>query len=244
MIMWIDVIRKIDEKILDLLFPRRCPICDDIVDRGIQICPECRKRITWISEPACKKCGKPLEEEREEYCFDCNRKKHYFIQGKALWLYRGEVKNSLYRFKYQNRREYAVVYGAEAAAKYGAFIKRMGIQAIVPVPLHKKRQRLRGYNQAQLVAEVLGEYLQIPVIPDLINRKINTKPQKNLSDTQRKNNLQKAFKIEKSIVQLDYILIVDDIYTTGSTIDGVAYELYRQGARHIYFFCVSIGEGY
>lgn len=240
----IKIIICLEGLLLDIFFPPRCPVCDGIADKENPICPGCRKRVVWIKEPVCKKCGKPLENEREEYCLDCNCKTHVFIQGKALWVYEKDAKQSLYRFKYQNRREYAAVYAFETAEKYGNWMKRMGIRVILPVPLHKKKYRRRGYNQAQLYAKELSRLTQIPLAADHIVRVKNTKPQKELNDIQRKNNLQKAFKIEKSIVQSDYILIVDDIYTTGSTIDSVALVLQQNGAEHIYFCCVSIGKGY
>jgi len=105
----------------------------------------------------CSQCGKPLENEREEYCYDCSRNKRAFVQGRALWVYRGVVRDSLYRFKYQNRREYAEYYSAELVRVYGGWIKERGIQAVVPIPLSGKRRRQRGFNQAELVARKVAK---------------------------------------------------------------------------------------
>lgn len=241
-ILW-EKIKWLDNGLLDLIYPRRCPICDRITGEKYRICPECRKKIRWIEEPACMKCGKPLSDGRREFCPDCEQKKHHFIQGKTLWVYEKNVTESMYRFKYQNKREYGSVYAAELAEKYGDWIRKQKIQAIIPVPLHKKRRRKRGYNQAEILAKELGRILDIPVHTDLLVRVRNTKPQKELNAAERKNNLKKAFKTTKSSVQLQYILIVDDIYTTGSTLDAAAAALAEAGVSEVYTCCVSMGRG-
>lgn len=208
------------------------------------ICPGCSAKIERIQEPLCKKCGKPLEDEKRELCTDCKKKKHEFEQGKAVFVYSGGIRELLYRFKYSNRREYADFYGEEALHRYEKWILNKKIQVIVPIPLHKKRQRVRGYNQAELFARVIGARLGIPVCADLMIREKNTVPQKELNEAERKNNLKNAFKITKNIVHLSYILLVDDIYTTGSTIDAAALALKKAGGTHIYFICVSSGRGF
>lgn len=235
--------------ILHILYPKRCPLCDGVIytplwSREYPVCAFCKSRVEYVTEPVCKKCGKPLTDERGEYCMDCIRHSHPFEQGKALWVYKGAVKESIYRLKYGNRREYGIAFAQELVRQYGGWIRRNDIQAIIPIPLHKKRWRKRGYNQADLIAEEMGRLMGLPVYHRLLKRCIHTKPQKELNDKERKNNLKKAFKITKNELQLDYILLVDDIYTTGSTMDGAAEALRTAGATHIYAVSVSIGRGY
>ena len=86
------------------------------------ICPGCSAKIERIQEPLCKKCGKPLDDEKRELCTDCKKKKHEFEQGKAVFVYSGGIRESLYRFKYSNRREYADFYGEEALRRYEKWI--------------------------------------------------------------------------------------------------------------------------
>ena len=93
--------------ILDIIFPRRCPLCDEVIPPDGKICPECIGKAELVQEPVCKRCGKPIGNARKEYCGDCDRKKHFFDSGKAVFVYQGAVQHSLYRFKYANRREYA-----------------------------------------------------------------------------------------------------------------------------------------
>lgn len=239
-----DYISRAWRALLDMVFPRRCPFCDSVVELGRSICPECAGRVHMIEGAACSKCGQPLEDMRREYCYDCAGKKHAYHTGRALYVYQGAVKQSLYRFKYANRREYAVFYGEQAARKYGGWMKRCGIEAIVPIPLHKIRKKQRGYNQAELFAKELGRITGTAVRSDILIRSIHTRPQKELDDVNRKKNLKKAFTISQNIVQLKKILLVDDIYTTGSTVDAAAEMLKQAGVREVYFLCISIGRGF
>ena len=237
-----EMMRRLDKAALDCLYPPRCPVCDRVVLPGEGLCAECKKTVPYVRQPSCLKCGKPILDRRKEFCADCGKKSHTFVQAKALWVYEGKVKASLYRFKYQNKREYARVYAEEMARRYGAWIGERKIEAVIPVPLHKNRRRARGYNQAEILARELGAILGLPVYQDLLVRARDTKPQKTLNGRERKNNLKNSFKTTQNIVQLKYILLVDDIYTTGSTLDAAADALVRAGAANVYACCVSIGR--
>lgn len=238
-----SVIRKVTDCLADIIFPRRCPICDEIAPAGELICAECQKEVKRISEPTCKRCGKSVEHERIEFCYDCAKKHHEFKQGKAVFLYQKGMKQSLYRFKYSNKREYAAYYARKAVNAYGDWIRRRGVEALVPVPMYRGKQRLRGYNQAEVFAKEIGKQMQLPVLTNTVLRIRNTVPQKQLNDVERKNNLKKAFKIRDNIVKYKIILLIDDIYTTGSTMDAVSKELKKAGVEEIYFLCISIGAG-
>lgn len=234
---------------MHLLFPPRCPFCDEVLFSSVFLAPEmvcrsCSGKPEYVREPACKKCGKPLEDERQEYCYDCARHTGGFKQGKALWVYRGAVKDSIYRFKYRGRREYARYYGRELVRIYGEWIKRCRVEAIVPIPLSKRRMRQRGFNQAELVAREVGRQTGIPVYGKLLVRVRDTRAQKELSEEERKINLKKAFKTTANKVQLKHILLIDDIYTTGCTMREAAGELKRSGVRDVYCLSISIGRGY
>lgn len=229
---------------LSLLFPGRCPFCDGIIPMGAFQCGECGGKLPVVRQPFCCKCGQPLEDGRREYCADCTRKRHSYTRGRAVYVYEGAVKTSLYRFKYGGRREYAACYARQAAESYGAWIRELKPEALVPVPLHPRRRRKRGYNQAELFARELGERLGLPVYSRLVRRRVDTRPQKELNDVQRKKNLKNAFTIPENIVQLKKVLLVDDIYTTGSTVDAVAEALRAAGVEQVYVLCISIGRGY
>lgn len=226
-----------------MLFPRRCPVCDNAVrPAGKLICDSCREKLHYVSQVHCMKCGKPLLEEEEEYCIDCKKKKHSYVQGKSLYEYRS-IADSIYRFKYGKRREYAEFFGEELAKHFAPVIKRWKVEAIIPVPVHTSRKRERGYNQAELLADELGKHLGIPVEKNLIVRCKKTIPQKELKGAERQNNLKKAFKIVGNDVKLSTIIIVDDIYTTGSTVDEMVEVLKGTGIDKVYVLTLAIGSG-
>lgn len=233
---------SVKELMCDLLFPRRCPICDEAVRfRKEDICPSCLRKIKFVGERTCMKCGKELQEETE-YCFDCRNKKHLYLQGMAVFEY-SSIAGAIYRFKYGGRQEYADFFGRCMAAKLKNQWKAWRVQALIPVPIHPSRKRKRGYNQAQLLAEVISSFTGIPICNDLIVRSKKTVAQKELDEGQRQNNLKKAFKILKNDVKLDTIVIIDDIYTTGSTIDAMTSVLHETGIRKVYYAALAIGKG-
>lgn len=232
-----------NDRIINLFYPRRCPVCDEPVPGGEGLaCRKCRRKIQYVTEPRCKKCGRELSEDGKIYCKDCETANHLFDYGYALYDYQS-MKQSIYRFKYHNRCEYAKFYAQDIYAKLGPQIMHMGADGLIPVPLHKSKLKARGYNQAELVAKELSGISGIPMYANLVERVKKTIPQKELEPYGRQNNLKKAFHITSDVVKLNKTIVVDDIYTTGSTIDAVTEMLRQQGVRHVYFITLCIGEG-
>ena len=233
----------IKDKLVSLVFPRRCPVCDRAVKPfGALACRECETKVRYVKEPVCFKCGKPLEDDTKEYCFDCEHTRHSYDRGYALFEYKS-VADSIYRFKYKGRQEYAAWYGDRICERLGNVIRSINPDAIIPVPIHKSKMRTRGYNQAGLIAHEISKRLSIPVYDDLVIRDKKTAPLKEYTPAERNNILRGAFKITANDVQLKTIIIVDDIYTTGATIDEVSEALRGIGARKIYFITLAIGKG-
>ena len=138
------------EAVISILFPRRCPVCGEIAEpKGEKICPECRKKLSFVSGPWCLKCGKELETKDAEYCLGCRKGKRSFEFGAALLNYNEISARSMAQIKYQNRREYLDYYSEEMVRRLGHRISRMKAQILVPVPVHPARKRQRGYNQAE-----------------------------------------------------------------------------------------------
>ncbi len=228
--------------LLDLLYPERCVLCDRVLPAGEEgVCAECAGKLRVIREPWCLKCGKPLPDEREEYCVDCRQRAHAFLAGRALYEYKS-VSHSMLRFKAGGRYEYGRFYGRRMAEELGGTIRSWKPECIVAVPIHRSRLHKRGYNQAEAIARTLGRELGIPVDFHLVKRSKKTVPLKTLTLSERQNNLKKAFKLCRNDVKLKTIIIVDDIYTTGSTIDAVAQVLKTAGIERIYCVCAAIGK--
>ena len=232
----------ITNQIKDLLFPRRCAICDDVLTHGRKyICRECRPKIVYIKEPYCMKCGKALSEVKE-YCNDCLNRSHMFIQGSAVFDY-GAVAGSLYRFKNKGRVEYAEFYARALYSEKAELIRALSPDAFIPVPIHLSKLKSRGYNQSEIISKELSKLTSIPTNTTLITRVKKTIPLKNLGLRERQNNLKNAFKVNDNGVKLKTIIIIDDIYTTGSTMDAMASAILEVMNVDIYFLTVTIGRG-
>ena len=229
--------------VLQLLLPRRCPACDGIVQPiGEKLCTQCLGKLKLLTPPWCMKCGKKITGQKE-YCLDCVRKEHEYIRGRALYEYESAAL-SIYRFKYGGRQEYASFYGEQVAEYLGDFVRSIRPDALIPIPLHKKRKRTRGYNQAELLAQAIGDGLGVPVYNDFLVRVKNTVPLKYENPEERQNNLKKAFNIRQNDVKLEKVILIDDIYTTGSTIDEAARTLKTAGVKEIYFIALACGAGF
>lgn len=235
---------KFGKILLDMIYPKRCPVCGGIAaEKSAGICPECANKLTFVKEPYCLKCGKPIEDESEEYCSDCKKKKHFYKEGRAVLVYDEYSSKSIYGFKYNGRREYARYYGKIIVSALSDKIKSWNPDVIIPVPVHSSKMKERGYNQAALIAKEVSKALSIPYNDSLIMRKTATRVQKNLGGNEREINLKKAFIVRENSVKLKSVLVVDDIYTTGSTIDAIAQCLMGAGIGEVYFVTLAIGRG-
>lgn len=229
------------KRIINVLYPVKCPFCGKITQDGI--CEDCRRAYPFIGEPICKKCGKPLGDSEKEYCYDCTRKQHVFCEGRALWIHKGKVSEAVYAVKYKNKRIYGEIFGAEMGKQFSSYLHRHRISLLIPIPLHKKRRRYRGFNQAEILARKISEYSGIPVDTDSLVRVKGTVAQKELDDKQRRRNIKNAFAVTRNIYAGN-VALIDDIYTTGSTLDEAADTLLASGVGKVYFLVISIGQGF
>lgn len=258
---WKKIWSKSRECVSFLLFPTRCVVCDEVLEpeqatKGIHI--HCERELVPISGAVCMHCGRPFrkylrknpkcediyfDNSVKEYCQECVKRGYIqkgsvIAMGRALYLYKGVMKKSMYRLKYSNRQEYAAYFARRAKERYPWLLE---VDVIIPVPMYRKKKRKRGYNQAEVFAKALSALSGVPVAEDLIFRVKDTIPQKELNDLERKNNLKNAFQIRKNIVKYKRVLVVDDIYTTGATVEAVAEELKYIGICQVYVLCICHG---
>lgn len=228
------------------LYPERCPVCMQIVmPKGAMLHPECESRLDRIKEPVCMKCGVPLASEEEEYCEECScQADRGWDQGRSVFPYHGVTGNALWQVKKEGTEEFVRFFAKQIKQSQKAFIERMAPDCIVPVPLHPSKLRSRGFNQAELLAEALGEELNLPVRL-LLKKIIKTKDQKSLSRNQRKKNVKDAFRVDEDAVgeQLPQsVLLLDDVSTTGSTLTACARVLKAYGVTRVAFLSVCVAE--
>ncbi len=238
--------------ILNALFPIACPLCGEILQKESErVCAGCKEKISYVTEPCCIRCGKPLEGDRQEYCLDCGRKRASGIpdpvcQGTALWVYTDQMKRAMADFKYKGCYSDAAFYAEELVRFRGSKIRSWHPDFMIPVPLHRRKRWFRGYNQVSCVAEKLGIQMGIPVLPAILERKRYTRPQAGFDDAGRRNNVKDAFRLSQTGKSLrgKRILLLDDIYTTGATIESCARTLIEAGVEKVYFACLCIGRDY
>ena len=247
--------------ILQLIYPRKCPVCSRIINaertifRGNTgncnpyICPSCYGKLNIISGARCMKCSRPIEDSAAEYCADCASKIRHFDQGISLLIHDDISKKIIYGLKYSNKRDNADALAYEAARRLADVIVYWNPDVIVPVPVHKKRELERGYNQAEVLARKFIGFLddvgiEYRLDARLLKRNKQTIAQKKLGNEQRQDNLKNAFDVnEKVLKYCEYksVLLIDDIYTSGATLSECARTLKNAGIEKVYFLTFSIG---
>lgn len=226
---------------LDILFPPVCPVCGRPSRSYFH--PECEEKLVPVRGARCAVCGKQLNDERESLCLDCRRKRHEFIQVISVLQYTEAARQCIYRFKYKNKREYAKPL-AYLMWKYAARrIRFYRPEVIVPVPMYAAKKRRRGYNQTELLAQALSDVSGIECAPDALVRTRATRPMKELTAGERAANLAGAFE-PAGALPWKRVLLLDDIYTSGSTLDACAAALKAGGVQEVYGICLCTGEGF
>lgn len=220
------------EQFLDLVFPPRCVNCR----RGAAaLCAECLARITLITSPACTRCGHALPYANAE-CSDC---RHYPFTitsiHSAVW-HDGPIREAIHALKYNRRRD--VVSSLVGLMQARLEHLSIAIDLVVSVPLHPDRERERGYNQAHLLAQELARRLGHPYSESL-ERIRATQDQIGLDGAARRMNVRNAFRSKDAGVGGARIMLVDDVCTTGATLDACAIALFENGAYAVHGFTVT-----
>lgn len=232
--------------LISLVYPRRCAICNEIViPRKLKACPSCKKKLHYITEPACLKCGRQIENPQAQYCHACRNKKQVYHRGYAVWQYDDAIRHSLSAYKYHARKDYAAFYAQEAVNRLSKAVLAEKPDVLIPVPIHKSRRRERGFNQAEILAKKIGKELSIPVDCSHLIRIRKTRALKTLDARQREQELKGAFSFvrdpgDKPVYRC--VMLVDDIYTTGNTINRCSEALLSAGVERVTFLCVAIGS--
>jgi ComF family protein len=230
--------RKFLDFFLDLLFPPKCLLCKRL--NSNLICPECLSQLTPFRGKTCSLCGVPLE-GKDNRCPQCLRNPPYFDRGFFYGLYQGKLEEAILRFKYQDHPGLSAPLGKLLAEKF----RETGVQVdlVTWVPLHQRKLKMRGYNQAELLARAISVNLGLPY-GDLLIKKKETKPQSRLSREERLKNVIGVFK-PKSAVELQgkSLLLVDDVVTTGATASECARVLKEMGAEKVFVLSLARGTG-
>ena len=226
-------IAQAKDSLLDLLFPLYCVGCGR---EGSLICPDCRSDLPEIEPPWCFICGLP----RGGFCVcGTDRSRIWSLDGiRSPFRFEGTVREAVHGLKYRNIRGLADVL-AEFLAPY-LDNDEVPADVLVPVPLHRKRLRERGYNQSELLAHRLSRLTGIPFRTDLLLRERHALPQARAADIrQRRSNVTDAFRARRGLLEGERILLLDDVTTTSFTLESCASELKAAGAGSVWALTVA-----
>ena len=236
-----------------LLYPRVCPVCNEILPKeAVQwpdpyICPECLDGLNFLDkERRCMRCSHPLEGDAAEFCPECVNKKRYFDTGLALMAHDDNARKIIYDLKFSSLKDNADMIAFELVRRAGRMAQMWGAQALIPVPLHKKRMQQRGFNQAQLIAEKFSEYARQagfdipPADSGYLFRCKATAPQRSTEQNMRAANIDGVFAVNIADIPYKRVILIDDIFTTGATLNECAKTLKQNGTSVVYFLSVSI----
>lgn len=217
-------ISKLKTVALDLFFPPHCAVCESF---GAWLCADCIAKIEPIEPPVCQLCGLPwIGGNHAAICSRCQSSPPQLDGLRAYAMHDGRLRKAIHQFKYQDLRELAGPLGRLMAEGWKRLAPHgLELDAIVPVPLHRNRQRQRGYNQAALLAGELGACLGLPVLEDSVIRSRATAPQVDLSAEARRTNVRDAFHCTGTGIAGKRLLLVDDVSTSGATLESVCLAL-------------------
>lgn len=223
--------------LLDFFFPPLCHVCRRFIpDAGaLHICAPCREGMPSVEHPLCTICGTPfLGAGNDHPCGDCLTDRPAFDIARAPLLYEGHSRKLIHAFKYSNKTHLRRPLALLAAESLTEFVASRAPDVIVPVPLHVRRLRSRGFNQAVLLGELLARMWRIPLARRAMQRIRWTEPQISLSADERRNNVKGAFAVaDRAAVAGKHVLLLDDVLTTGSTVQECSRVLKRAGAAAV-----------
>jgi ComF family protein len=231
--------------LLNLIFPPLCPICKTLLGsqgKNSIICADCHKAIRPVGPPYCPCCGLPYPsgDEKGHLCAPCLKEKRYFEVHRTCALYEGALKEAIHRFKYGGVFPLVKVFGDLLHPAFQNLTRDYPVDLLVPVPLHMRRLRERGFNQALLLVRELSKRAGIPYAERALKKIKDTPFQITLKKRERRKNLTRAFQVkDREAIKGKAVILVDDVYTTGTTVNECSRALRMAGAERVAVLTVA-----
>ena len=245
--MW-QALRGIGSRLVDVILPQHCYHCGRPIasaGRG-SFCDSCWGLIRFIAPPYCLCCGKPFRSpiaftySPEYRCGACRAQPPHFDHARAIGRYEGPLRQAIHQLKYRGKLHLKQPLLRLALEHFDAQFPGTVFDAIIPVPLHRERLMQREFNQATVFASGVAHYLNVPVLEGLLVRVRSTRPQVELSGSERRQNVKQAFAVTDAAALKDkQVLVVDDVFTTGATLGEIARTLKIAGATQVDVFALA-----
>ena len=250
---WLDRLGSAARTALSVLYPWRCLNCSSGLAADRAFCLACQGWIHVIHSPLCTRCGRPFASRvgPDHICPQCRQQPPSFRRARAWAAYSTPsgapqpLRQSILRFKYGRNMRAGKALAGLTARHFSLAQERDAGQAqdydrVIPVPLHLTRLRWRGFNQSLILARAIGQHINTPVDPWLLSRTRPTPPQTQLSKEDRRANVRGAFGVNTpALAKGKRLLLVDDVYTSGATVEECARTLYQNGARSVDVFTAA-----
>ena len=224
-------------RLLQFFLPSQCPCCEQFLEEKQQgLCPSCLSTVRWIEPPLCTVCGSPFAapEAGEHPCGTCLTKRRYFTTARALGSYQGVLQEAIHRWKYEERMSITRLFGQWMTDGLQRYWGVSSFDLLIPVPLHAGRLRERGFNQSLLLATEISHKTGIPCEKRLLQKIKPTVPQIHLSGGEREKEIKEAFRVvHDDRIQKKVILLIDDVFTTGATVNECSKILLASGAHRV-----------
>lgn len=229
----IERTRSVFKSVLDMVMPPVCYVCGKSCSAQYGLCDDCISGINHIISPYCSKCGTRVR-KNETLCPECTGKDSYIDRGWSCCYYKDTIKDCIHLFKYSGYTGLSDIF----SSIMNNFVSKNvldSVDTIVPVPIHPSKKRERSYNQSEILAKALSKNQRIPIDKDNLIKIKWTRPQSELDKKKREKNITDTFfVIDKNVFRGKNVLLVDDVYTTGSTINECAKMLVESGASKVY----------
>jgi ComF family protein len=241
----VDAINTAVKSLVNIIYPLRCASCGRLLGTADEsgACRPCEERIKTNPRPYCRSCGRSIDDVHG-LCGECRVSPFYFSRAYSACLYEGTMKEMIHAFKYRNNRRLSALF----TRLMDDFVKANreitdSINTITFVPLHNKKRRERGFNQSEVLAGALSKICGIPVCGCMV-KKAHTKNQNELNRDQRLVNVSGAFGVKDGhdgLLKGRYVLLVDDVMTTGATLNECSRALKEAGASEVR--CLTLARG-
>lgn len=222
---------KIFDRLIYLFYPKRCACCTVLIDTDAHICSNCRTDLKYVPTPICQKCG-----QTAALC-ECRSNRYCFLGCVAPFYHEGAAKQGVYQLKFGGRADCAEFFGTEMAKAVRREFPHINFDCACFVPMTFKNKLKRGTNQAQLLARRVASELNMPLYNNALVKLKQNKVQHNLSRNERIINVKGVFSAGDDDIKGKTVLLVDDIKTTGATLNECSRVLLNAGAKQV--FCVT-----